>query len=314
MRFLYKSHLPKTSERMPEGYYGCLFCAQTGSVVREGDATVFATSDELFRHLARHPQPLPEVPDVTVLYGKDFGPDDTARLNDFDVHFIEPPITGPEAGSVPPTADLARLPVATATKMHVQRYGEKKLSRPAGLGADKNLLEFFAGACIIGVEFPTGWDGKWATGWHDGRWGAFPAKSVELEQPRRSAMPPLMTHATGGAAVSVVARWKWEPKTADKGWLVFDKGDTITNVGWIFNEHWCWSGTNRKGQLGIFPRSHVRWDKVKEEAVPPIGSPVARPATSKATTKRGFFGRTKTVASSGSSTMSGTSSVIEIVI
>ncbi|KAL2129727.1 hypothetical protein VTI74DRAFT_7390 [Chaetomium olivicolor] len=316
IRFLYKSHL--ITERLPEGYYGCLFCAQTGSVVREGDATVFANSDSLFRHLSRHPQPLPEVPGITVLYGKEFAEGDP-RLNDYDVHFLEPPST--DLGiPIAAAADMARLPVATATRMHLQRYGEKKLPRPDGV-AEKGLLQFFVGARIIGVEYPPEWGGKWATGWHDGDWGVFPAKSIELEKPRGSETPPLMTHPNnGGTAVSVVTRWKWDPRdAADKGWLAFDKGETITNVGWIFKEHWCWSGTNRKGQWGVFPRSHVRFDRVKEEAPPPIGSPVTRPATSSGPgkAKRGFFSwnkHTSSVAPSSASSISGGSSVLEIII
>ncbi|KAK3305017.1 uncharacterized protein B0T15DRAFT_531098 [Chaetomium strumarium] len=320
IRFLYKSHL--TTDKLTEAYYGCLFCAQAGSVVREGDATVFANSDALFRHLARHPQPLPDVPGVTVLYGKDFREGDP-RLNDFDVHFLEEPPDGSGGGMIPPAAaeadNIARLPVATATKMHVQRYGEKKLARPDGVG-EKGMLQFFAGARIVGVEFPVKFGGKWATGWHDGDWGIFPAKHVELEKPRRSEMPPLLTHASanGGVVASVVARWKWEPRDAgDKGWLVFDKGETLTNVGWVFKEHWCWSGTNKKGQLGLFPRSHVLFDKVKEEIAPRIGSPVAtmRPSTAAANKgRRGFFGLGKSSARSESSSISGGSSVLEIVL
>ncbi|KAK3902170.1 hypothetical protein C8A05DRAFT_15728 [Staphylotrichum tortipilum] len=325
VRFLYKSHL--TTSRAPEGYYGCLFCAHTGSVVTEGDATVFATSDALFRHLARHPQPLPAVPDVTVLYGRDFAPDsaDAAKLNDFDVHFLEPPVLPPTAGM---GLVLEKLPVAVGSRMHLQRHGEKKLTRPEGV-SEKGMLQFFVGACIIGVEFPAQWGGKWARGWHDGMLGVFPVKSVELERPRRGETPPLggmgrresiSTGAGGGGGVvtaSVVARWKWEPHdAAEKGWLVFDKGDTITNVAWVERESWCWSGTNKKGQLGVFPRSHVRWDKVKEEVVPLVGSPVARPTTTKGTTaKRGFFGRSKApVPASSASSMSGASSVVEIVL
>lgn len=304
---------------MTEGYYGCLFCAQVGSVVREGDATVFANSDALLRHLARHPQPLPEVPGLTVLYGKEF-PEGDARLNDFDLHFLEPPSTT----NLGVAADMARLPVATATKMHVQRYGEKKLPRPDGKD-EKDLLQFFVGARIVGVEFPGRWAGKWASGYHDGQWGFFPAKNVELEQPRGSEMQTLMTQAGSGA---VTTRWKWEPRDASgKGWLAFDKGETITNVGWIFKEHWCWSGTNSKGQLGLFPRSHVQFDKIKEDVLlSPIGSPVGlRPASrsanslrTKVSARHRFFGRRKNTAaqtrSSASSISRTSSSVVELVI
>jgi hypothetical protein len=336
---------------MTEAYYGCLFCAHAKSVVREDDATVFASSDQLFKHLSRHPQPLPEVPGLTVLYGaipvtdpdpvnsaarptstrrpptardsdSDTGrPDSIAdHLNDFDLHFLSPPQTTSDALlALEPKIRL--LPTATAVKDHVQRYGEKKLSRPDGDGTAVDLLQFFVGSRIIGVEFPVRWAGKWATGWHDGVWGVFPAKSVAVDRPRYGEAPPLeqigigdLTSIGKGKARSVVSvhtRWKWAPDdAAEKGWLTFGKGETITNVTWLEKEHWCWSGTNGKGKSGVFPRSHVNLATVREEAVA-LPRPGSRKATS-ASRPIKLFGRARRVSTSAASSISG-GSVVEII-
>lgn len=275
IRLLYKSHL--VSQRPSEAFYGCIFCAQLGSVVHEGDATVFRSSDDLFRHLARHPQPLPDIPGVKVLYGKNILTTDPS-VNDFDLWLAEDPKPLPE---VPLAIDLARLPVATATKNHVQRYGEKKLTRPEGKTADQ-LLPFFMGARIVGIEFPVAFAGKWCTGFHDGEWGYFPSKLVELEKPRpgRLDAPPLQFQGGGGGSnVTVVTRFKWDASaagTSEKGWLSFDKGEKITNVGWPVlwegvgggRDAWCWSGTNAKGRFGVFPRSHVDEATLRDDARP----------------------------------------------
>lgn len=268
IRFLYKSHLG--APRPSEAFYGCLFCAQQGRVVREGDATVFRGADELLRHVACHPHPLPDVPGLTVLYGKEVLATDP-RVNDFDVWLTE----APQRGGVPPEveAEVTRLPVATVVRGHVQRYGEKKLPRPDGKTADA-LLQFFEGSRIIGVEFPAKYAGKWCTGWHDGVWGYFPAKNVELEKPvpGRLDAPPL-AHGLGGGGggVTAVAKWKWDPgaAAAKEGWLGFDKGERLTSVGWPVEagrEAWCWSGSTSKGKFGFFPRSHIDESSLRDEA------------------------------------------------
>ncbi|KAJ0115862.1 hypothetical protein J7T55_004031 [Diaporthe amygdali] len=268
IRLLYKSHLG--APRPSEAFYGCLFCAQQGCVVREGDATVFKSSDDLFRHLAAHPQPLPDVSGLTVLYGKEILTTDPL-VNDFDLWLTEPP----QPGGVPPEVapEVAKLPVATAVKGHVQRYAEKKLPKPDGKNSD-SLLQFFEGSRIVGVEYPGKYAGKWCTGWHDGTWGYFPAKSIELEKPKpgRLDAPPLL-HGIGASGVVVVAKWKFDPGAAAKeGWLGFDKGEKLTNVGWPVDagkEAWCWSGSTSKGKFGVFPRSHVDESSLRDDANAP---------------------------------------------
>lgn len=313
IRLLYKSHLG--APRPSEAFYGCLFCAQVGHVVREGDATVFRGSDELLRHLASHPQPLPDVPGLTVLYGKEILATDP-RVNDFDLWLTEPP----QPGGIPPEveAEVAKLPVAIAIKGHVQRYGEKKLPKPDGKNSD-SLVQFFEGSRIIGVEFPGKYAGKWCTGWHDGIWGYFPAKSVELEKPKSGRLdaPPLL-HGMGGSGVIVVAKWKWDPGAAAKeGWLGFDKGEKLTNVAWpaeAGKEAWCWSGSTSKGKFGMFPRSHIDETSLRDDA----SSPGPGGGGGKSKRKEGggrsggkLFGVRRR--HSTTSSMSGGSGVIEII-
>ncbi|KXH58786.1 hypothetical protein CSAL01_11450 [Colletotrichum salicis] len=83
VRLLFKSHI--TVKTTAEIRYACLFCTHIGRTVYEGDATVFQSADQLLQHLSRHPQPLPEVPGVTVLYGQ--VDKDHHQIEDYDVHF-----------------------------------------------------------------------------------------------------------------------------------------------------------------------------------------------------------------------------------
>ncbi len=251
VRLLYKSHISNAviNQRQAESSYGCLFCVQTSSTVREGDATVFTSADALLLHLARHPQPLPEMPGVTVLYGSGIA-NDAPLAYDFDLHFPGPPLQSP----VPPT--VSRSAVATAVREHEQRYGSKKLPRPSGYRGD--MLEFLAGARIVGLTFPVDLDGKWCTGWHDGRSGLFSARAVEIEPPRQNEIPMEENSSSG---MKVTTRWRWKPTKTDGGddkaqsvWLDFEKGEIVSNVRCLYADHWCWSGYNSKGRYGVFPQ------------------------------------------------------------
>lgn len=267
-RLLYKCHL--VSQRPSEAFYGCIFCAQLGNVDYEGDATVFRSSDDLFRHLARHPQPLPDIPRAIVVYGEDILTTDP-RVNKFDLWLGEKPKTLPD---IPLVIDLARLPVARATKNHVQRCMEKKLARLEGKSADQ-LLQLFMGARVVGVEFPAAFEGKWCTGFHDGEWGYFPSKFIELEKPwpRRLDAPPMQFQGNGGGGnnVAVVTRFKWDSGASSENgnWLSFDKGEKITNVAWPVL--WAEVGGGREGwcrRFGVFPRSHVDEATLRDDARP----------------------------------------------
>ena len=197
--------------------YACVFCAQAGSTIHECDATVFLSEDEFFRHLSRHPQPLPEIPGVTILYGK--VDSDDPKSENYDLHFPGPPAPNPV-----PSMALGCFPSATATKNNIRRIGENPIFAPDGT---TEALKFLVGARIVGVEFPGQWGGKWCLGWHDGVHGAFPAGTIEIEAPRQSEIS-----MQSNSGVVVTARWKWEPK--NKGgtdWLSLDKGEIIKNVG-----------------------------------------------------------------------------------
>lgn len=204
---------------MSKAYYVCVFCSSTGEKIHESDATLFATPAQLFAHLARHPQPLPEVTGMMVLYGS--VPSDHPRASNYDINLTRPTISN----RIPEDASLGYLPVAVAAKDHFQEAGTSKLPQP---DRDTKVLQFFAGGRIVGVEFPQKWNGKWGSGWHDGEFGAFPAKVINLEAPRRKGMRPL---STMDSRRSGVARWKFKPKSGSSvSWLELDKGDLITNL------------------------------------------------------------------------------------
>lgn len=223
-RFLYKAHLP--AKIMTKAYYACPFCAHAGSTPREGDATVFSSALYLLRHVARHPQPLPEVPGLTVLYGA-VAADDSAAA-DFDIHLPSAPLTPGYALEGDAAAAAAMMPVALAVKDHVQLPGERPLDKPDRTSATP-LLPFFAGGRIVGVEFPEQWGGKWCTGWHDGDFGAFPVRNVQLEAPRRGRMGAHQEAPVSRRAC--VTKWKFDVRSgAGTGWLPFDRGETITNL------------------------------------------------------------------------------------
>ncbi|KAK4119501.1 hypothetical protein N657DRAFT_257006 [Parathielavia appendiculata] len=240
LRLLFKSHLRQGSST--QMYYACLWCVQAGAVSREGDATVFRSAEELLRHLARHPQPLAPLAGVTVVYGRPL-PDSAPQ--DFDLHLPESPTP------VPMPENVARLATAIAVKDHYRRLGRSKLEKPPKYDAD--MLEFMEGARIVGVIFPEKWGGKYCLGRHDGEFGAFPAKAIELRPPQESEIP-----VGGESGMSVTTRWKWQPPpTPGAPWLSFGKGEVITNVQCLYADYWCWSGTNSKGKTGVFPQSFI---------------------------------------------------------
>ncbi|KAM5343811.1 hypothetical protein ACJ41O_012348 [Fusarium nematophilum] len=253
-RFLYKSHIAVRG--VHQIYFGCLFCDKAKATHHEGDATVFQTIDLLFRHISRHVRPLPHVPGVNVAYDNvEIG---SRGRQDYDLFFpsSNPPVPylGLPAGELD---RIASLPVARATKDHIRRRNEKPQARPDSVS---EVLQFMAGARILGVEFPEKWDGKWCQGWHDGAFGTFPSKIIQLELPLRVNITSLpKTPRTG------VARWKFEVKAKPgSGWLPFSKGETIYNLAWDDPHGWFWSGSNARGQTGIFPKSHIGIESIQD--------------------------------------------------
>jgi hypothetical protein len=106
-----------------------------------------------------------------------------------------------------------------------RRPGRDRLEKPPGYEAD--MLEFMDGATVTGIIWPAKWAGKYCLGRHDGEFGAFPAKAVELRPPQESEIP-----VGGENGMSVTTRWRWQPPvTAGAApWLSFGKGEVLTNV------------------------------------------------------------------------------------
>ncbi|KAI9150684.1 Cellobiose dehydrogenase [Paramyrothecium foliicola] len=232
VRFLFKSHV--LTRDLDTAYFACLFCAQAGVTCRDSDATVFQSVSLLFRHLARHPLPLPDVPGISVLY--DAIEPSQPGAQDYDLH-IPNPSANLEASSAADkietdAAQAPPLPTVRATKDHIQKRNEKPLARPGPTDAALNSLEtlqFLAGARITQVDFPERWEGKWCRGWHDGVYGVFPSRLVELEVPKGFRLSPLPK--TGRSAVT---RWKWEPKTSSAlPWLKLGKGEKVNSITFL---------------------------------------------------------------------------------
>ncbi|CAJ0544051.1 Ff.00g040580.m01.CDS01 [Fusarium sp. VM40] len=220
-RFLYKSHMAVRS--INSIFFGCLFCDRTKSTLQEDDATVFQSIDLLFRHISRHSHPLPHVPGVVVVYeNRDAN---TRRRQDYDLSF--PHSTMTTSPSALPAYDpdrIASLPSARATKDHIRRRNEKPQPRPDSVS---EVLQFLAGAKIVGVEFPEKWGGKWCQGWHDRVFGTFPSNIITFELPQHVEIASLpRTPRTG------VSRWKFE-KQRQPGWLALRKGETIYNLACV---------------------------------------------------------------------------------
>ncbi|KAI3402152.1 hypothetical protein diail_81 [Diaporthe ilicicola] len=230
LRFLSKSHVQ--AKHVGDQVYGCLFCIQLGRTTHYNDATVFFSQKQIFSHLARHTRPLPHVPGLTVVETADIG----SHANNFDLHFLNPPLKSPLATIM---RDLAALPTATA----VQTYRSTPTSSIKRPTDGQEVANFAAGARLLGVVFPDRSDHQYA---------AFPIGTIKLDAPKKSDI-----RLQGSSNMRAVARWKFSPREKSGGWLSFNKGETITNIGWSHQEHWCWSGTNSKGKTGIFPQSHV---------------------------------------------------------
>jgi hypothetical protein len=225
-RFLYKSHVVvKDFERV---YFACVFCDRARATCHEGDATVFQSVDHLFRHLARHPLPLPPTPGVTVLYEADGPP---ANAQDFDLIIPDGPAAPPPGPPVDALDYIAGLPSGRAIKDHVRRRNERPQARPDNVS---EVLQFLNGARILGVEYPDKWDGKWCQGWHDGVLGVFPSKIISLEAPDKVAQ---IIKSVPRSLRTGVAKWEWDPKARAgpvSQWLTFSKGHKISNLACKF--------------------------------------------------------------------------------
>ena len=39
--------------------------------------------------------------------------------------------------------------------------------------------------------------------------------------------------------------------------MKFSKGETVSHIGFRYQDQWCWTGMNGKGQWGVFPNAFV---------------------------------------------------------
>jgi hypothetical protein len=175
--------------------------------------------------------------------------------------------------------ELALLPTAVATDTFRKANGALRIP-PDG----HPVLQFAAGARIIGIEFPEKYNGEWGIGWADNTRAAFPIDAVRLLAPPTNMIPSPQSPSL----MRAIARWKRSPKDKEPGpWLKFDKGEVITGINCefqhtvackysltdfanslvTFQEHWCWSGYNSKNKWGIFPQSHMEPGTLSE-AIP----------------------------------------------
>lgn len=215
--------------------------------IEEHDATVFFSVSQLFRHLASHPRPLPNITGIITMYGPQ-----PVEAVDFDIHFPNPEPTLHVFNIKEIAQKVAVRPTATALVTHHPKSSHSGSRDPAG----DPVMHFAAGAKIVGLTFPTQFGGSWCMGYHDGNRGAFPASTVTLDLPAREDL--LMNQSSPLVAT---AKWDFKPKeTKDttRGWLKFSKGDLITNIGYTFQDQWCWSGCTNKGKTwGVFPQAFV---------------------------------------------------------
>ena len=239
----------KTSS-VDDPIYACIFCVEEHKTVEEHDATVFFSVGSLFRHLAKHSQPVPAIAGLTVLYGSQ-----PPLAVDFDIHFTSPEAKPATFNMAEIAPKVASRPKAHAIATHHPKPTTSKCRDPEG----NPVLNFAAGARIVGITFPDRFHGQWCIGYHDGERGAFPASNVLIEMPLREDV--LMN---GQSPLVAFAKWDFKPKDAKEGgWLKIAKGERISCVGYSFQDQWCWSGRNEKGKWGLFPSAFV--DGLREE-------------------------------------------------
>ncbi|KAG6027979.1 hypothetical protein E4U40_001265 [Claviceps sp. LM458 group G5] len=251
LRFLQKSHLPV--KRSSDAIYGCIFCIANGYTVEESDATVFFSAEDLFLHLSRHPRPLPQVHGITVLYGIDVPYD---LRNNYDVHFQMPPKAHPvhEASS-----EIDGRPTGIALKEMRKIDAQRKL----GDRDRQEELQLAVGARITGIKWPPQYKGRKIFAWHDGNFASVPSENILLIPPEDTRLSKSIKSRTSGKA-----KWKFSMKSGKElPWLKFDKGDTITDIGYEHPDHWCWCGVNTKGQWGIFPQAYLDPNTVRDDTL-----------------------------------------------
>ncbi|RFU34857.1 hypothetical protein B7463_g1487, partial [Scytalidium lignicola] len=267
-QFLSKCHVKTKS--IDEPLYACVFCVEENRTIEAHDATIFFTVTQLFQHLSHHSRPVPAVSGLRILYGNH-----PPSVVDFDIHFMNNTATTAEFCMAEIAAKVASRPTAIAVNTYRPKPGSRTYRDPDGYVS----LPFAAGAKIVGITFPDKFEGKWCTGYHDGLRGSFPFSEISLEMPIREDMV-----VQAQSNLTAVTKWEFKQKdTKDGGWLSFKKGDTITSIGYIFQDQWCWSGKNSKGKWGMFPSAFV--EGLREGAASNVGL-----SSSPSSFKHGSFG------------------------
>lgn len=209
LRFVQKSHM--AVKEPDEERFACIFCIAVGYTVDPSDATIFFDRTSLFRHIARHPRPLPKAKGLAVLEGTSVS---ESLLNDFDLWL-------PDAPEPHPLAELAReirfLPTGVA---------ERRLSRQKRLNDRTPVHDLVQGAKFIGLEWPREYRGEWAYGWHEGVRAMVPTAQIAIDPPPKAA--EIRIDST--IRLQVRARWNFEPHER-ANWLQFQRGEPITKVG-----------------------------------------------------------------------------------
>lgn len=187
----------------------------------------------------KHPRPVRHIEGIKICYGNQ-------NNFDFDLQFSRMD-TKPNL-PVKDNAVLASLPTARAIAANRPKSSRFMSKDPDG----KLTLQFAIGAHIVGIAFPVRFNGQWCSGYHDGEHAMFPYNTIQLNGPPKGdvVMDPK-------SPLVATARWDHKPKDTSSGWLTFSRKEKITNIGFPFEDHWCYSGQNSKGKFGLFPATFV---------------------------------------------------------
>jgi len=115
----------------------------------------------------------------------------------------------------------------------------------------KTCVSFLANDLTPYSTYSVRTHGTWCFGYHDGDKGYFPASAVALDLPAKDEVP-----SNPKSTLWATAKWDHKPKEGQHDWLVFKKGEKITNIDFASQDAWCWSG-HHKGKRGLFPACFV---------------------------------------------------------
>lgn len=175
---------------------------------------MFFNLKSLFDHLGRHPRPLPEVPGIVVADSPEVP---NQYRNDYDLHFVKPPVPHPVLEH---EQETSLLPSGIAREPARKMYGQRLL------GDRTPALELVVGSKVTGLTFPAKYGGEWCMGWYDGVHASVPLDTLKLEPPAQRDI-----RMDGTSLVRAKAKWKFVHKDkSGTDWLKFDKDEVITNI------------------------------------------------------------------------------------